>query len=196
MMKKTTLAAAILACTFATGQAAADTGIYVFGSTSMAYANLDKLRNDLRAETGERVSKDRADHAYKLGAGYRLTEMLAVELQYASLGKFSATSANTTVRLDPEAYGANLVATWPMTNDFSLHGKVGVHRVKTDWRVSDANGADSGSNRRNSPSVSVGGTLNVTQGIDLVVDYDHFYRVNRGSRAKIDLYSVGFRYTF
>lgn len=196
MIKKTTLAAAILACTFGAGQVAADTGIYIYGSTSMAYANLDKLRNDLRAETGERVSKDRADHAYKVGAGYNLTDMLAVEVQYTSLGKFSATSADTSVRLDPEAYGANLVASWPLTSDISLHGKVGVHRVKTDWRVTDANGSDSGSNRRNSPSVSVGGSMNITQGLDFVVDYDHFYRVNRGSNTKIDLYSVGFRYTF
>jgi OOP family OmpA-OmpF porin len=83
---------------------------------------------------------DDKDNAYRIGAGFRLNEFLAVELNYADLGKHS--TVTTMLAGDPPSFaavaidrkisgfGADLVLSAPLNPRFSIYGRVGAFRSK------------------------------------------------------------------
>jgi opacity protein-like surface antigen len=83
---------------------------------------------------------DATDNAWKIGAGYRFNEMLAIELNYADLGKHSTVTtmlagdapAFAAIAIDRKitGYGADLVVSAPVAHRFSIYGRVGAFRSK------------------------------------------------------------------
>lgn len=89
---------------------------------------------------------DARDNAWKGGAGFRFNEVLAIELNYADLGRH--TTVTTMLAGDPAAFaaiaidrkitgfGADLVVSAPLNPRFSLYGRVGAFRAKLEAEAS------------------------------------------------------------
>jgi OOP family OmpA-OmpF porin len=81
------------------------------------------------------ISRNDRDTAYKLFAGYQFNEYYALEAGYFSLGKphFTATTSPAGT-LDGEVklrgWNMDLIGLLPLTERFSLMGRVGAHRAK------------------------------------------------------------------
>jgi opacity protein-like surface antigen len=83
---------------------------------------------------------DATDNAYKIGAGFRFNEVLAIELNYADLGKHSTVTtmlagnppAFAAIAIDRKiaGFGADLLVSAPLNPRFSVYGRVGAFRSK------------------------------------------------------------------
>jgi OOP family OmpA-OmpF porin len=90
---------------------------------------------------------DATDSAFKVFAGYRFNDTIAVEANYADLGRASTfttvrsghgfTTASVFERRKISGYGADLVLSAPVLRYFSVFGRVGAFRsrLKADEQV-------------------------------------------------------------
>lgn len=72
------------------------------------------------------ASCDSRDQAYKVYAGYRFTPHLAVEAGYSDLGKTTVSAGSSVTETKPRGMAAHAVGSWPLTERFSLLGRVGL----------------------------------------------------------------------
>jgi opacity protein-like surface antigen len=83
---------------------------------------------------------DAKDNAWKAGAGFRINEILAVEVNYADLGKSSVVTtmlagdapAFAAIAIDRKisGFGADLVVSAPFAPRFTVYGRIGAFRSK------------------------------------------------------------------
>ena len=103
---------------------------------------------------GARVSAEETDSAFRVGLGYRFTRHLAVEATYADYGRSRVDSSfvvmrgvaakvllqDGTLAVDRrvQGYGADLVASFPVSERFSVLARAGIAvvEVKADARTS------------------------------------------------------------
>lgn len=69
---------------------------------------------------------DASDQAYKVYAGYRFSRWIAVEAGYSDLGKTTATAGDSVTETKPRGVTAHVVGLWPLSERFSLLGRLGV----------------------------------------------------------------------
>ncbi|MEQ1516003.1 MAG: outer membrane beta-barrel protein [Usitatibacteraceae bacterium] len=146
-MKKTlgfvALAASALALTAAgTAQAQSATPWYGGVSAGATKSNVDSGEvNDFLRSLGygsPSTSADNKDAAYKFSLGYKFSPVVAVEGYYADLGKYNTRTSVATpfpgfVSADYKAkgYGIDLMLSAPMTQEFSVYGRLGVIQAET-----------------------------------------------------------------
>lgn len=185
MLKKTLLAAAVLAMATTAVQANEVSG-YVTGSMG---------QSDTKGAN--------KDFAYKMAVGLQANPYVALEAQYTDLGKpsekgFVVDNAgnlyNAKASLSTRGLGANLVGTLPI-DDFKLFAKVGYHKMETKATLKvDGFGSDSGKVREWVPSFGAGASYAIIPELEVVAEYERFKDV--ADAYNVDLASVGLRYNF
>lgn len=225
MLKKTLLAAAVLALS-ATAVQADEVSGYLTGSVGQAKADkpsvVKREMNDFK-ELGGSTSTDRTDTAYKIAVGLQANPYVALELQYIDLGKSKYKGAlsapgigsySEKIDFDTSGFGANLVGTLPL-DDFTLFAKVGYHYLKTKGSLKESvslvgigNFSESGSDnvRKWTPSFGVGASYSITKELAVVAEYERYQGVANKKvnvddekisfKHDIDFASVGLRYNF
>lgn len=180
-MKK--IATALLLSTVVAAPAfAADEGFY-------AGVTLGSARVGVPAAFGGATKN--SDTVYGILGGYQFNKNWAAELEYTGAGKF--TTATSTGKAD--AFGVTAVGTLPMSDTFSLYGKLGFAQV-----TGKANGAAANANRT-SATYGLGLQYNVTPAVGIRAGWDRF-----GAAAKTaagatqnynsNVYSVGAVFKF
>jgi hypothetical protein len=107
-----------------------------------------KTSDDLVSQTesaitngsGIRSDFDSKDTAWKAGVGYRLLPWLALEVNYADLGRakvattLSASGAPASIDIDRkvDGWGVDAVFSWPFAPAFSLYGRAGAFRANVE----------------------------------------------------------------
>jgi OOP family OmpA-OmpF porin len=139
-MKKTMIAAAVLAATYGvTAQAQTDidnpTGFYVgggFGQFSLDIEDISDVGSGLDA------ALDDNDNSYKFFAGYRFSPYIALEAAYVNLGKpgdqISSSGSNGRYSVEADGFAPSLIGTLPL-GPFELFGKVGYYFYDVSARV-------------------------------------------------------------
>lgn len=151
------------------------------------------------------VDRDR-DNGYKLFGGYRLNRFLAVEGGYFDLGNsgFTATTSPTgTLDGDIRLRGINLdlVGTLPLTDRFSVFGRVGAAATRARDTFSGTGAVvvtnPSPSQRDTLLKAGLGMQYDFTESLGLRLEAER-YRVNDaiGNKGHVDLVSVGLIYRF
>ncbi len=101
-------------------------GLYVFA---------DLERNKMEASVGGGWKLSKTESGYGLGVGYDIDETFAVEVAYRDLADFRVTEAfedyGTYSSTDITALQASMVANFPLNNEVSLFGRVGLGRIKS-----------------------------------------------------------------
>ena len=102
---------------------AADTGFYVGGSLGQASVNdfCDGLSN----------CEDK-DTAWRVFGGYQANRNFSVEVGYTDLGEVSGSFGASTVKAAATALELVGIGSFPVTNELSLYGKIGIYRGETD----------------------------------------------------------------
>lgn len=146
MTSRPTLGLLILATIAATSASAQSTGdpyAYYYGGLSLgqSQAPMDSTRIAATVLGGSaavaNVNDNDHDTTYKIFGGYQFNRYLGLELSYFNLGKFSF-AANTTPAgtvngvVKIQGFGLDAVGTWPLTERFSLLGRVGAQYAKTN----------------------------------------------------------------
>lgn len=158
-MKKIAIAA-LLSSIVAAPAFAADEGFYAGINLGRTNSNVSVL--------GVATSKNATVGGVL--AGYQFTKNWAVEAEYTGAGKFSTTPAALSGKTD--ALSLSAVGIWPMSDAFSLYGKLGVARTTTT-ATSVPFGVVSGKNRTDL-TYGLGLQYNVTPAVGIRAGYDRY----------------------
>lgn len=207
--RPTLLALAMLAAPLAHAQEV-NSGMYVGIGAGESRANIDNARITQgllgAGLTTDSLSEDRRGTAYKAFLGFPMNPYWAVETGYFDLGRFGFT-ANTTpsgsLTGNARIRGLNLdlVGTLPITDNWSLFGRVGAAYAQTNDSFSGTGAVSviDPSPRKRDTNVKYGfGTQYAfTPAITLRLEAER-YRVNDavGNHGDVDLITLGLVYRF
>jgi len=218
------------------GEAKAKTAPDLYGVTGINPDEINNTINELNQEPGYTASSsftnDRTDTAYKIYLGFKSTENFALEFGYADFGKFSSSGRaaaeyvgisgtaflSTTADLESKntAWFLDAVGTVPMSERFSLVGRVGAAYVKTRSTLSDSYaydyevdgfppdagfgyGSSSRSKSKWVPKVGIGIDYQISRGISALVEYERYFNVGDSSvgfKSDVDMLTAGLKFHF
>ena len=210
---KTTLS--ILAIALAALSTQASAQFYLGGSVGQA--NHDMNRTDWTHNVaGSSSSFKETATGYKLFGGYKFNQTWGIEGGYTDLRDYRATitpavaanAGNVTVKTD--SWNLFGTGTLPLSNNFSLTGKLGVSRNASKMSFSsngvNFNRSDAGSSNKTSLAYGIGAGYAFNKNISVRVEYEElgkagdtnsgFTVAGRTSDSKPSLWSVGVQYTF
>lgn len=163
-MKKIAVVA-LLSAVVAIPAFAADNGFYA-GVT----AGQSRTGND---GTGGIMTKN-TDTIVGLLGGYQYNQNLGAELFYSGAGKAAGCNAALTQCTSgkTDAWGVNAVGTLPLSDAFSLYGKLGYARTKSSLAVPA--GSTYAGTTRGAATYGIGGIYNVTPAIGVRFGWDRY----------------------
>lgn len=189
---------------------AQDAGWYGGANVGQSRATIDDARISSGLQSGGFTSSTIVDDdrstGYKIFGGYQLNKNFAVEGGYFDLGKFGYTATTVpagTLNGTLKARGLNLdlVGTLPMTERFSVFGRVGVNYAQTRDNFSGTGNVlvTNPNPRKNDTNYKFGAGLQYafTDSLAMRLEAER-YRINDavGNKGDVDLYSVGLIYRF
>jgi OOP family OmpA-OmpF porin len=156
--------------------------------------------------TATTIEQDKEDTAYKVFGGYQFNRYVGVELGFFDLGKYKFTAQTVptgTLNGEVKIRGFNLdvVGTWPMTDAFSLLGRVGAQSAKTSETFSTTGAAVSSAAQLHKHQVDVKAGVGVQYALTpsalLRAEIEHF-RVSDGlgQRNGVNALTVGVVFPF
>ena len=189
---------------------AQDSGWYAGGNVGRSMATVDDARitsglAGAGLATTSITDRDRTT-GFKIYGGYQLNPNFAVESGYFDLGKFGFT-ANTnplgTLNGDIRVRGLNLdlVGTLPLSERFSIFGRVGANYAQTRGAFSGTGAVGvtnpSPSKRETNLKAGVGLQYAFTEALSMRGELER-YRINDavGNKGHVDMLSVGLVYKF
>jgi OOP family OmpA-OmpF porin len=151
-------------------------GLYLGGSVGSSHYNGDDIGG---------ASTDKNDIGYKVYGGYSFTPNVAVETGYVDLGKFSSSAGD----VRGKGYFVDAVGTYPLGNNFSALGRIGVFNGKLDTSLT---GSGSGTNLK----VGAGLQYDLSKTMSIRGEWERYQFDAVGMKPSTDLYSVGLNYRF
>jgi OmpA-OmpF porin, OOP family len=203
---------AVLAALAAPAAMAQATGWYAGGSVGASRATIDdeRIRGGLAGQGLATSSIDdrERDTAFKLFGGYQFNRYFGVEGGYFDLGKFGYTAHTTpagSLAGDISVKGLNLdlVGSYPITDRFSVLGRVGVTSARTEGAFSASGAArvpyagTHTSERFTNAKWGAGVAYAFSETLSMRLEAER-YRINDsvGNHGDVDMLSVGLVYRF
>lgn len=178
--------ALLLSAAVATPAFAADEGFY-------AGVTLGSARTNTPANVG--TTTKNTSTPYGVVGGYQFTKNWAAEVGFSGAGKF--TTATGSAKADALSIAA--VGTLPMSDTFSLYGKLGFARVASKTSGTVAGGALANVNRT-SATYGVGVQYNATQNVGIRFGYDRLGAAVKIANVKqnynVNVWGVAATYKF
>ncbi len=155
-------------------------GPYVGGNLGAA-----RLKGDDRPG----VPTDRSSTGGKIFAGYNFSPYFSMEGGYTDTGKFDSSAGN----LSGSGLFADAVGRFPVGNNFSLLGRVGVLRGKLEDGRTGADLTDTNTTVK----AGVGVEYELTRNHAVRGEWERYrFEASDSNKVHTDLYTVGYKYTF
>jgi OOP family OmpA-OmpF porin len=189
-MKQMILAAAILCCTMPAMAGDAYVGASLGRSQQTAH-----MGGFLIHHTGYAT-------AYKLFGGYQFTPNFGVETGFADLGKLAVEGgpewAHTRGNVRPRMLYAAATASMPLTDRFTLSGKLGVAATRLTHTINTGGGDYTESHNGGNLVAGIGASYALNEKVALVAEYENFGKIHKvvGEDVKAEMVSVGVRMKF
>lgn len=187
-MNKRFIAAAIVAlsaCANASAQ------IYVGASVGGSSVDLD---------CAGATSCDKTDTAFSLRAGYQVTPLLGMEVNYFNLGKATISDTSVPVTGDLKGQGVDLVGTvrTQFNEQFGVFAKAGLSYVSGKTSLSSpvyGNGSDTTNSVQG--VYGVGATYKITPALRVRVEADmHRVKIVAGEKGNVTAVTLGLEHSF
>ena len=138
------------------------------------------------------------DTAWGILGGYQLTKNWGAEVFYSDDGKWAATANGFPASGKVDAWGINAVGTLPLSEAFSLYGKLGYASTKTSASV--VTGQDL-SATHGAATYGLGGVYNVNPSIGIRFGWDRYTAaIKTAAYGEVsndsDVYSLGAVFKF
>jgi OOP family OmpA-OmpF porin len=184
-------------------------GFYALGQVTHSRATFDSnaFAAALSSAGANGISShnDGNGNQWRLQAGYRFNDYVAVEAGYIDFGKakYHATYAGGTASGDLKAGGIDLAAliSAPIGDGFSIFGKIGVVDAKVKANLSSTLAGADGSSSTTvvRPLVGIGGSYQLTPQVSLRADLDHVSGLGKSTttgKLSSNMVSLGVAYSF
>lgn len=162
-------AAAMTLSAGAMAQQGMDSGWYVGASIGQADLDIDK------------------DTAWKISAGYQLNRTFSVEIGYTNLGEVSEGAGAFAVEAEATAWEVIGVAKFPVANQFSIYGLVGIAMAEVEGRVLGVSFSDDSTEL----TFGVGAQYDVSRNLGVRAQWQRY-----GADEDIDVISLGVVFKF
>lgn len=190
-MKKIAIAA-LLSAVVAAPAFAADNGFYV---------GVDLGRSKTSNPYPAAAMTKSSDTVFGILGGYQFTKNWGAEVFYTGVGKFAATAGAQSGTGKADAYGIVGVGTLPLSDAFSLYGKLGFASTKTT--ASSAPRVGLSGTTRSAATFGLGAIYNVTPAVGIRLGWDRYAAatlngnlVGGKDNFNADVYSLGATYKF
>lgn len=131
--------------------------------------------------------------AVALAYGFSIDKNFDVELGYVNLGKLKLGSADAYSSTQTQSFYVAGVGTLPLTDAFSVFGKLGVTANHINSKFTDADGTISNTDTKARALLGVGLAYNFTKEIAGTLEYQYFGKVDE---MKLSALTVGVKYGF
>src|SRR5712691_3257977 len=157
---------------------------------------------------GASSSNDRADTSLGFSVGYLFNRNFALEGAYTRLGEFNYSAAASSPAADTisgkyKAHALSLsgIGILPLRQNWSVYGKAGVARTKTDLEASSDTGAVAVGNTSASRTgllIGAGAMYDISRNVFARAGWDRYAQIGSDDTGKghADVYSVGVGYRF
>ena len=156
------------------------------------------------------TSADDKDSMYKFALGYRFSPAVAIEGFYADLGEYSSRSNVSTPSIgtvsanyQSKGYGIDVVLSAPITQEFSVYGRLGVIQSKTEAAFGSTGSvilaSNSGNKTKTGQHFGVGLQYDISPAIGLRAEVETFRKLgddSTGGELKVDVVSLGAIFRF
>lgn len=128
---------------------------------------------------------DDADTAWKILGGFQFNKFFAVELGYYDLGQ--ASSGNS--KVEAEAFELVAVGSFPLTDRFSVYGKIGGYQGKLEGAGFDEDSTDL--------TYAIGARWDFTKRLGVRAEWQRYEGLGGGNlETDIDVFSIGLLFSF
>ena len=157
---------------------------------------------------GASSSNDRSDTSLGFSVGYLVNRNFAIEGAYTRLGEFDYSAAASSPAADTitgkyKAHALSLsgVGILPLQRNWSVYGKAGLARTKTDLEASSATGAvavGNSSDSRTGLLIGAGAMYDISRNVFARAGWDRYAQIGSDDTGKghADVYSIGVGYRF
>lgn len=153
-MKKI-LAVAVLSAIVSAPVLAADPGFYVGGSVGQSNTSQENAALTKKSDT-----------AFSFLGGYNINQDLAIEIQYADLGKVTEVGG---ARANITTFAITAVVSMPINTDVSIYGKLGFANTVFEYATSNRTSAS-----RNTATLGLGGLYNMNPNLGIRFGWDRY----------------------
>jgi OOP family OmpA-OmpF porin len=172
--------------------AAADTGWYVGGSFGQS-------TTDCNVPAG--FSCDDKDTAWKIFGGYQINRNFAAEAGYSQLGEVTATGGGVNAKAKATAWDLVGVGSYPLSNQFSIYGKLGFYNGEV--KVSSNVAGGSGKKTTTDLTYGAGVQYNFSRNLGLRGEWQRYASAKQPAttvtvedKSDVDVLSIGVVYKF
>lgn len=187
-MKKI-VAALLLSSAVAAPAFAADSGFYA--GVTVGRSNTDNIASNTT------MTKSSDTVAGILG-GYQFNKYLSVEAEYTGAGKFTATTGTVNLSGKADTFAVSAKGDLPLSDAFSLYGKLGIANTKTSITSSPASNAAGAT--RTAATVGLGMQYNMSQSVSLRFGWDRYpmsvIAAPNTNKMNSNVYSLGAVFKF
>jgi len=157
---------------------------------------------------GASSSNERSDTSLGFSVGYLFNRNFALEGAYTRLGEFNYSAAASSPAADTisgkyKAHALSLsgIGILPLRQSWSLYGKAGVARTKTDLEASSDTGAvavGNASDSRTGLLIGAGAMYDLSRNVFARAGWDRYAQIGSDDTGKghADVYSIGVGYRF
>ena len=159
------------------------------------YVGASAGQTKFRTECSRTITQfecDRKDTGFKVYAGGRMSEILALEFGYTDFGRIRASGGDT----DAWAVPVTLLAGIPMGERFSAFGKIGGLYGRTDVTASLESLVDTGHKSGWGWTYGAGAAFALTKALQIRADWDRYKLDFVGGRKDVDMLSAGLQVRF
>jgi OmpA-OmpF porin, OOP family len=141
------------------------------------------------------ISCDDKDTAWKIFGGYQLNRNFSAELGYSNLGEAKASAGGVNASVEATAWDLVGVGSFPVTNQFSVYGKLGVYRAETEGRSNVGVSADE---TNSGLTYGFGVRYDFTRNLGVRAEWQRYGDVGGGSigESDVDIMSIGVIWKF
>jgi OOP family OmpA-OmpF porin len=189
-MKANVLAAGLVVASMMIGTVSAqDSGFYV--GTHIGQAKAKNTCNDFSGVPN--VSCDDTDLSWKILGGYRVNRNFAAELGYIDFGSVTASGPGGSLGVQIQAFDLVGVGILPVTDRFSLYGKIGAYHGTVDSSVQLGAAHAKASNDSTDLTFGFGASFDITRQFGVRAEWQRYNDVGGSDTGKddIDVLSVG-----
>jgi OOP family OmpA-OmpF porin len=138
------------------------------------------------------LSIDKSDTGGKIFGGVSLTDMVAFELGYATLGKAGVSDGIVSGDVEGTGFFIDAVGQFPVGQNFSLLGRIGAFRGKAEVSASGLGTDDTGTDVK----FGFGAAYAFNKAASVRVEWERYRFDVFDDKENVDLLSVGFVYKF
>jgi OmpA-OmpF porin, OOP family len=169
------------------------TGAYAQNFYAGGAIGQTKVQDFCDGVSGAGVRCEDTDTAWKVIGGYHFNPHFALEVGYINFGEVDATGPGGTVSIESTAFELVGVGVLPLSQGFSLYGKIGLYRAETEGVANTFLVTDRVKETTTDLTFGVGARFDVTRRIALRAEWQRYQDVGGGDigETDVDVISAG-----